>query len=858
MGTVWLAHRSDHQFEQRVAIKLIKRGMDTDDVLRRFRRERQVLAQLVHPHIARLLDGGATEDGRPYLVMELIEGVTITEHCAMNRLPLNDRLRLFIQVCAAVQYAHQSLVVHRDLKPTNVLVSSDGTPKLLDFGIAKIIRSDDDPYSTATTSSDIRLLTPRYASPEQVRNERVTTATDTYSLGVILYELLTGAEPYQLTTRSRAEYERAICEQQPLRPSAMLTASQGPARSLNTRVKRRPLPVTDRRQRERELVGDLDTITLKALQKEPAERYSSVEQFVDDLERFLAGLPVLARPQTFRYRTTKFLVRNKLAVFAGSTTAVALIIAACVSVTYGVREARQRALAEQHLREARTQASIAGAINQFLNEDLLASAAPDQVPDRQATVRSVLDAASNKIGGRFQDQPFVEASIRNTIGAAYESLGEYETAEAHYVRASELFSAFEADHESDVIEEEVRLGNLTRLRGRLDDAETRIREAYNRAQKRLGPTHPTTLNAGHFLSEVYIDQGRSPEAEGLLKRTIELKASTLGPEHAATLLSMGSLSSIYLQAGRYEEAREIDSKLLDTHMRKSGPDNPATIATLNNLAYDQMHLGNYQAAEQFLLTAVKRSRRVSGADHPATLTSLDNLGRLYTTMGRYSEAERIHTEEYRAYERTLGATHPATINARNNLGLVYLNRGQFEQAEPVYRDIVAALLQSNGPDHPSTMTAQNNLAYALMELHRLDEAEQRSVEVLDRRRRVLGEDHPDTIGAMSNLARVRTYQGRFEEAEGMFADALERASRTLPENHVTIGVLRYRQGLCLTSLAQFDAAERSLTQALSILTAALGPEHDRVIAVQKAIDQLNQARARPANAPDVAAGSSEP
>lgn len=838
MGTVWLAHRADQDFDQRVAVKLIKRGMDTDDVLRRFRRERQLLAQLDHPNISRLLDGGAAEDGRPFLAMEYIEGEPINEYCVSRGLALPDRVRLFVRVCEGVQYAHQNLIVHRDLKPSNILVSATGTPKLLDFGIAKILGPHEE-ASPMTTASDSRLLTPRYASPEQVRSERVTTATDTYSLGVILYELLTGAEPYQLTTRSRADYERAICEQEPARPSAIFTTADSAVVAVGGPRRR---AADERRRQQRQLTGDLDMIVLKALRKDPAERYATVQQFIDDLDRFLMGRPVLARRQTLRYRAAKFVARNKITVFAAMAVVAVLAAASVVSVTFAVRESRQRELAERRLLEAAQQTAIAQAINKFLTEDLLASVDPDRTPDPQVTMRQVLDLAAARIGDRFRDQPAVEASILTTLGTTYESLGEYEAADRAMTKAFQRLTEAGGEGSEPAILARARLGNVKRWRANMTEAEPLIRRAHELAAETLEPSHPTALYADRCLGELYIDLGRLADAAEVFERTTALYISTLGNDAPETFSTMDSLGVVYAQAGRNVEAEQVHADLLERRTRLLGPDAFGTIVTLNNLAYARMNLGRYEEAEPLFRTAIERSRRVLGNDHPSTLTSIDNFGLLCSHRGRYAEAEALHRESYDARIRTLGPDHWDTLTSLANLGFAYLNAQQFDKAEPVFAELVPRMQRVSGAEHHHTITAQNNLAYAVWKLGRTEEAERRFLEVLDTRRRVLGPDHPETLGATANLAGVLIDLGRFTEAEAVAQGGLERAFRRLPEHHPVIGALLHRQAVCLTRMGEFDRAEQTLTRAREAYEASYGSDHPRLSEVDRAMSELRDVR----------------
>jgi serine/threonine protein kinase len=340
MGSVWLASRFDHEYERKVAVKMVKHGMDTAEILRRFRMERQVLAGLDHPNIARLIDGGSTTEGLPYLVMEYVEGTPIDHYCESRQIPISDRLKLFRHVCAAVQYAHSNLVVHRDIKAGNILVTSEGVPKLLDFGIAKLIRSEFSTLAAAETRPEMRPMTLDYASPEQVRGDSITTATDVYSLGVLLYKLLTGKFPYGPDTKSRIALQQAICEMEPLRPSTVVLSDEQSAIPQATQQLAVSTETRDRARKrlKRKLAGDLDVIILKSLRKEPARRYASVEQFSEDIRRYLEGRPVVARRDTVGYRTTKFLRRNAAVVTAVAAAMILLLSGTVWSVITARRD----------------------------------------------------------------------------------------------------------------------------------------------------------------------------------------------------------------------------------------------------------------------------------------------------------------------------------------------------------------------------------------------------------------------------------------------------------------------------------------------------------------------------------------
>ncbi len=422
LGVVYLAARADDQFQKQVAIKLIKRGLDTDEIQRRFRNERQILATLEHPNIARLLDAGATEEGLSYLVMEYVEGEPILAYCDRMQASLEERLRLFQTVCGAVTYAHRHLVIHRDLKPSNVLITREGEPKLLDFGIAKLVREDE---ASALTIPEQRAFTPEYASPEQVRGETMTTASDVYSLGVILYELTTGQRPYRLTTHTSAELTHAITEQEPARPSSIAD---------NERKS------TVQHQRSKLLRGDLDNIVLKALRKESERRYISVSQFSQDIANHLEGRPVIARKDTLRYRTGKFVARNRLAVAAAALVALAIVGALVVS-RYQTHNARQqRDLAQRERVKAERINDFLQRMLSFSNQSITSVLPVAQKKD--VTVNEMLKHITPQVEDELADQPEVRGQILRTIGSAYASQGDYLSAEKYLRQALEESAEF--------------------------------------------------------------------------------------------------------------------------------------------------------------------------------------------------------------------------------------------------------------------------------------------------------------------------------------------------------------------------------------------------------------------------------
>jgi serine/threonine protein kinase len=432
MGSVWVAARVDHEYEKKVAVKLVRRGMDSHEILRRFRLERQVLAGLDHPNIARLIDGGSTPDGLPYLVMEYVEGTPITEYCESRKSTITERLRLFRAVCAAVQYAHSNLVVHRDIKAGNILVTPDGVPKLLDFGIAKVLRSDLSTLEMAQTRPEMRPMTLDYASPEQVRGEPIATATDVYSLGVLLYKLLTGKMPYGVETRSRTALQHAICEVEPRRPSSVIMTDSEAAIPQATQ-KLEVVEVVEetrdkaRKRLKKKLAGDLDVIILKALRKEPPRRYASVEQFSEDIRRYMEGRPVIARSDTLGYRAAKFVRRNAAAVAAAATISLALIVSAIGSSYYARVAARQRDLAEQRFVMTRHELLAA----YFRNGEIEANAANSR---RAYEIAQAIYRQDPRQAEARRDFARAEANLGDLVAASGdrpEALSLYSDALAH-------------------------------------------------------------------------------------------------------------------------------------------------------------------------------------------------------------------------------------------------------------------------------------------------------------------------------------------------------------------------------------------------------------------------------------------
>jgi serine/threonine protein kinase/Tfp pilus assembly protein PilF len=766
MGSVYRAVR-ESDFHKQAAIKVVKRGMDSDFILARFKQERQILAGLDHPNIARLLDGGRMEDGRPYLVMEYVEGTPIVAYCDEHGLSLDARLELFRTVCAAVQYAHQNLVVHRDLKPGNILVTTGGSPKLLDFGIAKLMERD-----AEATMTMVRMMSPECASPEQVRGEAITTATDIYSLGVLLYQLLCGTLPYTFETLTSAEIARVVCEVEPRKPSTV-----------------RPLD------------ADLDNIVLKALHKEPARRYVSAEQFSEDIRRYLARLPVIARPDTFAYRFSKFVRRHRAATAATALAVISLIGGMAATLWEAHRSSVQQ--------------KIAGTVNDFLRNDVLAQASAlkqaglDSKPDPDMKVRTALDRAAARIEGKFHAQPEVEAAIRQTIGEAYDDLGLYPEAQRQVERAVELRRRVFGENNRDTLQSMHSLAELYDRQGKYAEAQGLQSRVLDLQRHALGEAHPDTLTSTSDLGDEYVHLGKFAEAETFLSKALDLRRRVLGEEHPDTLVSMNDLALLYENQGKYAAAEQLYVKANGIRMRVLGPDHPYTLTGMNNLAVLYSHQGKPAQAELLTAQILEARRRILGPDHPLVWATINNLAAQRLNQGKYDQAEPLFAQVLEFHRRTEGAEHPDTILSMNNLATLYRREGDYKKAEPLYREALEIQRRVAGEDRPLTLSVMYSLAAVYQGEGQYSQAEQLYTKVLDLRGRVLGTDHPDTLRTQVFLASLYVDQSKFEQAQ-----ALARQTIAKYETKKSAGWEKfYAQALLGESLAgqkQFALAEPML------------------------------------------------
>jgi len=699
MGIVYLAQRMGGEFSQNAALKLIRHGMDSKEVLARFETERQALGLMDHPAIAKIYDAGSTPDGRPFFAMEHVSGIPITEHCDRHALAIDERLDLFMQVCEGVQHAHQKAVIHRDLKPSNVLVGlQDGRPivKIIDFGIAKAVARR---LTERTLYTEIGMMlgTPAYMSPEQagMTGEDVDTRSDVYSLGVILYELLVGAPPFDPEEMRRAgfdEIRRRIREQEPPRPSARLETLRD--RSIESAR----LRATDPKALRRELRGDLDWITMHAIEKDRARRYGSPAELAEDIGRHLRHEPVLAHAPSTSYRARKFVRRHRLGVAATAVMAAGLAAGLVGSAVGLVRARRAEALA---LREAQAKGTVAD----FL-KDLFKVSSPGESRGNSITARELLDKAAGTIDARLSDQPDIQAELDSIMGEVYLNLGLYAPAESLCEKALDIRKHVLGPEHPDTLASMTLLGRIRLEKGRYADAESLLAETLQIGTRSLGLDHPIVRQTMGLLAGVYWRQRRNSEAETLYGQELEIENRLLGPDHGDTIGTKMNLANVYSAQGRYVEAERLQRQGLESFTRLLGPEHDKSVTAMLVLANNLDDLGRAPEAERLLVEALAIRKRVLGPEHPGTLLVMGNLANLYLTEKRLPEAERLQLESFETEKRVLGPRHPQTIWTMYNLACTASLLGERAKAMGWLRQAIeAGYFNADGMSRDSDLAA---------------------------------------------------------------------------------------------------------------------------------------------------------
>jgi serine/threonine protein kinase/tetratricopeptide (TPR) repeat protein len=717
-GAVFMAEQQQ-PIRRKVALKILKPGMDTAQVVARFEAERQALALMDHPNIAHVFDGGETGTGRPYFVMELVKGVPITKYCDEHQLTPRERLALFVTVCEAVQHAHQKGIIHRDIKPSNVLVAAyDGrpVPKVIDFGVAKALGESLTERTLITSFGGI-IGTLEYMSPEQAEFNAVDvdTRADIYSLGVLLYELLTGTTPLtkkRLKEAAITEVLRLIREEEPPTPSTRLSGSKDSLASISAQRKLEPVRLT------KEVRGELDWIVMKCLEKERTRRYETANGLARDIQRYLNDEPVEAGPPSATYKLRKFARKHRRLLAGAGAFALLLIVATGVSIGLAVWALRAEKTAKDERDNARVEkeradeeAEISEAVNTFLNKDLLFQAAPESSPDRELKLRTVLDRAAEKIEGRFPDKPLVEARVRWTLSKTYNGLGEIPAARRHAERALELYTAHLGPEHHDTMALANELIGLLRYQGKYEEARQKCEELLETRRRVLGPDHRDTLMSIGNLAIFSFDLSRVDEAKALFEKALEGQRRTLGADHVDTLQTMNALAVIHLTQGRLSEARTVHEDVLAIQSRRLGPEHPQTLASLHNLATVLYQQGEHSKALALREQALEIDRRVFGPEHPTTLLTMNNLGTSLEVVGRVGEAIKLLEETLAIRRRVSGSAHRETRNVAYNLAWLWVTAADAELRNPGRAVELAKELVQLQPENASYLSVLGIASY---------------------------------------------------------------------------------------------------------------------------------------------------
>ncbi|NNF57636.1 MAG: tetratricopeptide repeat protein [Rhodothermaceae bacterium] len=826
MGMVYLGERADGQFEHTVALKLIRHGVDSAEARRRFRAERQILASLQHPHIAHLLDGGVTEDGTPWFALEYVEGEPITAYCDRRQLTVAERLDLFLTVGEVVAYAHHNLIVHRDLKPSNILVTPDGTVKLLDFGIAKLIETDA-AEDEALTHTGIQALTPEYAAPEQVRGEAITTATDVYALGLVLYELLTGHRPYRFTRTTPAEIERVVCEQMPAKPSTVVTrptlptAPQAVAVTPET-VSRARSTIPERLRRY--LGGDLDTIVLKALRKAPDQRYASAEALVEDVRRHQLGVPVLARKETSLYRASKFVRRHRAGVIAATLLIVALMGGLVVTSVLA--------------REARLQAARADEVKTFLM-GLFAVSDPDQARGDSVTARTLLDAAAAQIDTELTTDPLLQAELMGVLGTIYGKLALFAQADTLLSEALARQRQRRGANHPATAKARVALAEVRYQQGAFVEAETLLRDALRVQQRGVAPDRPEASGTLSLLGQTLRRLSRFNEADSLLTAAIATQREAPAATRPQLAVSLDRLASLRRDQGRYDEAEPLAREALVLREELLGSDHREVYESKNNLAIILRYLGDYDAAEALYREVLRFNRRRLGNEHLETATVLANLADIMMRQRRYAEAERMAREVLAIDLKLLPPEHPYIAMAQARLALTLKEREAFDEAEQLARQALAGYRNALGDEHPEVGSAHYWLGLVLYDRGRYDEAIRHFEQTLAIQEVALGEAHLFLADPLLGIGRARMAQGRPDAAEPLLRRAVALRAAAIGPSDPRTASARLRLGQCLTAAGHLDEARAALTQSLTDLHAANGADDPLTQEAEATLAALN-------------------
>jgi len=785
MGTVFLAERSDGFFDQRVALKIVKPGLSTIPIIRRFQQERQVLANLHHPNIARLFDGGVTEDKRPYFTMEYVDGIPIDRYCDNIKLTIKERLALFIKVCEAVQYAHNNLVIHRDLKPNNILIQKDGGIKLLDFGISKVIRADGDNLEMPTiTQAELNLLTPEYSSPEQFQNNIISVATDVYSLGLILYKLLVGKTAHEFNSRTFSEYERVVCEQRISHPSNAVTKinHQEVKNSETDIFKTRK---TQPAKLKRLISGDLDNICMMALRKKPERRYASVEMFAYDIERYLNDLPILARKESRIYTAQKFISRHKSTVI----TAVALFFIVNGLILYYTIQLR--AERDNAQREAKKSEQVAS----FL-EDIFLVSDPNESKGETITARELLNRGTQKLRSGLEEEPEIKSQLLNTIGRVYTNLGLFRSAEEILIGIKESKFKQLIDNET-YIESLLNLGKLYRIEGKYDLAGDILNKGLKDCEKYLDKASVLFGDCYLNLGGYYYETGDFKNSNLYFMKAEKIFRKNYGKDHVKVAAVLHDLGNLVFDEGNLDRSYSLYKEALMIELKQNGEITASVAAYQLALGQVLRHKKEFEEARELYEKSLSTRTKLFGNDHPDVAHTLNHLSRLYYNQNLFDEAEPLARRALNIRLKIFEEDHPEVSASKSSLAGILFYKNNFREAEDLYRSAYIASLGKLGESHPYTPAIQGNLGRTLLVQKKHKEAEGHLVKSFELLKSMLNEDHTYVIRRVNWLADLYIQTSRNVKAERLLRGQAEREDSTKEKNKWLIGETKSLLGYSL-------------------------------------------------------------
>jgi len=823
-GVVYMAEQEE-PVRRRVALKVIKLGMDTKSVIARFEAERQALALMDHPNIAKVLDAGATDAGRPFFVMELVKAVPITRYCDENNLGTATRLGLFVEVCHAIQHAHQKGIIHRDIKPSNIMVADhDGVPvpKIIDFGIAKATTDQRLTDKTVFTAFEQFIGTPAYMSPEQAKLSGldIDTRSDIYSLGVLLYELLTGKTPFdakRLLEAGLDEVRRIIREEDPARPSTKLETLDAAEQTTVARHRQSDPPKLAHLIR-----GDLDWIVMKALEKDRARRYETANGLAMDIQRHLENDPVLARPPSAAYRLQKTWRRHKTAFAVVALLATVLVAATAVSGWQAVRANRQARRALQAESLAKQRLADSEAIAHFLTEVFKS---PSPLRDgRTITVAESLSNAAMRLEIELTNQPARQAEFRSAIGETYYGLGLFQEAIRLQEKARDYYLAASGPESLDTLVATRRVANLYAEVGRLDEAIKMLEQVLTQSRKALGPEHLETINAMSILAGACNVADRWDESLKLRAESLALSRNVNGPENPITIQFMEELAISHLQLGHLRDSIPLGEQVLALSARVLGPEHRQTLRCMYSLGASYYAAGRRDEALKLWEEALPLDRKVNGPEHPLTLKVMSRLAIIYGETGRHDEALKLSGQVLAINRKLNGPEHPDTLEAMQVSAISYDRASRHEEALKLLEEALELSSKRFGTENPITLSTMGNLSFVLYEAGRRDEAIKLGEQVLALKSKTLGPEHYETLGAIENLAMFYDAAGRREESLKLKERALAVSVKLMGAKNPNTLAARSELAKGYAEAGRLDEVVKLAEQTLALDRKALGSQ----------------------------------